>query len=109
MRFKIKVKGFGKLKKEIKKMASESKTLEKGQDVTFEALFTPAFMRSYTNFDSFDELLTAGGFVVESQEDFEAIPDDKLDVHVRETTKFSSWLEMQDTAANEYVIKKLGF
>lgn len=97
------------LKKEIKKMAAESEKLEKSQKITFETLFTPAFMRSYTNAESFKELLVAGGFSVENQEDLEAIPEEELDRYIQDVTTFSSWSEMQAVAGNEYVIKKLGF
>ena len=35
--------------------------------VSFSELFNESFMKKYTNFSSFEELLSAGGFVVNSQ------------------------------------------
>lgn len=73
--------------------------------VSFDKLFTSSFMNKYTNFNSFEELLDAGNFVVNSQEDFENIPDDEFDEHIRKTTKFKNWEDMTHTAGTQYVEK----
>ena len=53
--------------------------------------------------------MNAGGFKVESQEDFEAIPDTELDRHIAATTKFKNWKDMLNEATTQYAAKKLGF
>ena len=105
----FKMKGLDKLQKQLKTMEHAAKDLERGKEVSFEDLFTQSFMSKNTQFNSFDDLLKSGNFIVESQKDFEAIPDDEMDNHVVNTTNFANWKEMLDTAASEYAIKKLGF
>jgi len=96
--FKFDDSGLKKMLKELEKTAEEI-----SGEKSFEELFTPNFMNRFTNFSNFEELLTAGNFVVNSQEDFENIPDDEFDEHIRATTKFDSWEEMMNKAGEIYV------
>lgn len=92
-----------------KNLKKASRELDGKHQVSFDNMFTKSFMCKHTPVSNFDEFLTAGGFEVNSQEDFEAIPDADMDNYVIKSTKFSSWQEMLDTAAQEYALKKLGF
>lgn len=74
----------------------------------FTDLFTAEFMQQYTQFKSIDELLSSGGFVVNSEEDYVAIPDEEIDAHVAKTTRFSSWKEMLTDAIEAYNLKRSG-
>lgn len=76
-------------------------------NVSFEELFDLGFMDKNTDFDSFESLLKHYGFVVNSQEDFEAIDEAELDKAIAESSCFSSWREMYESAGQEYVYKKL--
>jgi hypothetical protein len=105
----FKITGLDKLEKQLNKMEKAAKDLEGNSQVSFENLFVKSFMLKYTNFSTFDDFLQAGNFIVNSQEDFEAIPDDDMDCHVQSTTKFSSWDEMLGSATEKYVAKQLGF
>jgi len=105
----IKVTGLDKLEKQLSDMSKAAEKLSRQTSVPFSELFTYQFMRKYTNFSNIDELFVAGGFSVSSQEDFEAIPDEEFDVHVRACTKFKSFQDMLDTAGSEYVTSQLGF
>ncbi len=105
----IKIKGLDKLEKQLKQMQKGAKELSRTKQVSFSELFTTSFMKKYTSFSSMDELLNAGGFKVESQEDFEAIPDTELDRHIADTTKFKNWKDMLNEATTQYAAKKLGF
>lgn len=106
---KFKMKGFDKLQKELKSMERKAKELEKGVTVSFGELFNPLFMQKHTIFNSFEEFLSEGNFIVNTQEDFEAIPEQDLDTHVAHKTKFENWAEMSEQAAGEYAMKQLGF
>ncbi|KQL17682.1 hypothetical protein [Cytobacillus solani] len=106
---KFKVKGLDKLQKQLKNMESAAKELEKTTSISFDELFITSFMSKNTKFDSFDEFLNAGNFKVESQDDFEAIPEDDMDQHVMKNTNFKDWQTMLETATQEYIQKKLGF
>lgn len=105
----IKVKGLDQAQKKLKEMQRTLKELDGKHSVTFKELFPPSFMRKYTSFDSMSDLLEAGGFHVETQEDFKAIPDEPFDEHIAATTKFKSWQDMMQVAGKEYVTRKLGF
>lgn len=69
--------------------------------VSFATLFNENFMSKYTNFNSLEELLIAGGYGV-TQEEFKAIPEDEFDKYITNCTQFSSWEEMQHKAVEEY-------
>ncbi len=105
----FKITGLDKLEKQLKQMEKGAKELSRTKNVAFGELFPTSFMRRYTSFSSMDELLEAGGFHVESQEDFEAIPDEPFDEHIAATTKFSTWEDMLGEATSQYAAKKLGF
>ncbi len=105
----FKVKGLKEFEKELKKLQKNVEKLGGEHQVPLSDLFTLSFMQKFTEFESFDDFLSAGNFKVDSQEDFEAIPDEDMDRHVSETTSFDSWQEMLDTAGEKYLTKKLGF
>lgn len=105
----IKITGLDQLENRLNNMEKAAKELSAKKEVPLSDLFPSSFMRKYTNFSSLDELFNAGGFKIESQEDFEAIPDSELDKHISATTKFSSWQNMLNEAGVQYAAKKLGF
>lgn len=105
----FKIDGLDKLQKQLKQMEKGAKELEKTKHIPFEELFTKSFMAKYTDFSSFDDLLTSGGFEVNSQDDFLAIPDDVFDNHISSVTRFNNWESMLNKATDLYVSKKLGF
>ncbi len=71
-------------------------------------LFNKEFMKEHTSFESFDKLLTAGGYGTTTEE-FEAIPDDEFDDYIRKHTDFDNWKEMQESAITEYMDSHLSF
>ncbi len=89
---------FDKLAEDIEKNSKKSMGM-----VSFNDLFTPSFMTSYTKFPTFNGLLEAGKFDVKSLEDFMAILDAKFDVFINKTTKFKTWEKMQSAAVAEYL------
>ena len=104
----LKITGLDKLEKQLKQMEKGARELSKTNHVSFEELFPSSFMLKYTSFSSMDELINAGGFNVESQEDFEAIPDAEFDKHIAANTKFKNWEDMLGEATAQYTAKKLG-
>ena len=101
--------GFDDLMKQLNKMETAAKELDGTHDVNIEEVFDIKFMRKYTTYDDFDAFLVGGGFKVESQQDFEELPEDQLDSYIQRTTKFDSWQSMLSEATEQYVVKKLGF
>ncbi|AFM40685.1 hypothetical protein Desaci_1693 [Desulfosporosinus acidiphilus SJ4] len=74
-----------------------------GKTVTLSDIFRSEFMKLYTQYESIEELLTAGGFEVNTEDDYDAIPDEAINAHVAKTTNFRSWKEMLTEAAEDYL------
>lgn len=104
----VKITGFDNFEKELKRLQKAAEKLEGKHSVSFAELFTTEFMQKYTPYESLEELFVTGGFEVNSKEDLEAIPDEEMDTHVAQTTKFDSWEDMQSAAVKNYTVKKLG-
>ena len=101
--------GFDDLQQELEQMQQAVEDLGEERSVTFEELFTEVFMEEYTNYSSIDELLEAGGFHAETNEEFDAIPEEELDAHIAKTTNFDSWEEMLSQATGQYISDQLEF
>jgi hypothetical protein len=99
------------LKEGQQKLEELSNYAEKlnGQAVSFSEIFTDTFLSENTAFANFDELIEASGFKVESQKDFEAIPDQEWDEFILTNTNFENWQEMLDVAGLVYAQKKFSF
>ncbi|MEG0258434.1 MAG: hypothetical protein RR595_05605 [Lysinibacillus sp.] len=104
----FKMDGFDELQKELEQLSKSAKELEGEQSVPFSELFTHDFMSKYTTFHSLESLLSSGNFKAETDEEFDAIPENELDSHVSKTTDFDNWEDMLGTAVEEYAVKKLG-
>ena len=78
------------------------------RQVDFKDLFDTAFMRKCTKYRSFEKFLAGGKFDIQSQADFEALPEAEMDAHVRRMTQFASWKEMIDTATDIYARRAAG-
>jgi len=92
---RVKTTGLDQLQKNLK-------ALEGTQEVPIGKLFPPEFMRRHTNYGSFEEMLDASPFEVESADDFKAIPDREWDEFVQAGSSFSSWAAMMKEAAGAY-------
>lgn len=66
-------------------------------------------MEENTHYSPFGDLLEAGGFHADTNEEFDSIPESELDAHIARTTKFDSWESMLEEATDQYVTRKLGF
>jgi hypothetical protein len=101
------IRGLDEAMRSLKRMENNARRLEGRHEIKASDIFTPAFMRRYTKVISFEALIEAGGFQVDSQADFDAIPDAEWEKVVREHTSFASWREMQEKGAEEYASKRL--
>lgn len=104
----LKITGLDKLQRQLRDLSNRARALDGTHQVPFDELFSPDFMQRHSSHADFESLLKAGGYEVNSQEDFEAIPDEEWEEHIRRHTQFSSWQEMQETAAGAWMTKKLG-
>ena len=95
--------------KKIDKLAENAQQLDGHHEIPLSELFPAEFMTQYTDHVSFDEMLKASPFKIESAEDFKAVPDAEWDAYVMRTTRFADWLEMQKTGAADWAKHRLGF
>jgi len=98
----IKIKGLDKAQRELKKLQSELEKMEGTHIIPMEEVLNPDFMIRFTNFSSFDDLIEKSGYTVETEEDFERIPDKEWDEFISANTQFLSWQDMLDLAGKEY-------
>ena len=71
--------------------------------------FTNDFMKNYTQFNTFEDMIDSSDFQVENQEDFEAIPDAEWDIFISQHTNFENWEDMMSQAGEVYVANHLHF
>ena len=101
------IRGLDEAMRSVKRMQDNVRRLEAQHNIKTSDLFAPDFMQRYTKLASFEALIDAGGFNVESQADCDAISDAAWEKVVREHTSFSSWQDMLGKAAEEYASRKL--
>ncbi|RYX95172.1 MAG: hypothetical protein EOO28_12205 [Comamonadaceae bacterium] len=63
-------------------------------DIAVVKLLTPAFISRHTGFSCVEELFAAGGFVIESQEDFVALRSRSWDQFIAQRSEFWNWPAM---------------
>jgi hypothetical protein len=91
----------------LKKLAKNARELGGKRQVKLTDLMTPEFVSNCSNFRDLEHLFDESGFVVESQEDFKAIPDTVWEEFIVKNTSFDSWEAMQKAAGAEYMKKNL--
>jgi len=105
----IEIKGLEEAKRKLEELQRKAKDLQGKQGVSFAELFPSEFIRKHTDYESFENLLDASGFNLESQEDFEHIPDEEWDTFIKTHSRFATWKEMLRIAGQEYIARKMGF
>jgi hypothetical protein len=101
----IRITGLDEFRRKLERLSRNAQNVN--GPVAFDDLFPPEFMRRYTDFPTIQAMADASGFKIESQEDFEAIPDADWDAFVRSRTRFQTWQDMQAKAGEEYVVRRL--
>lgn len=101
--------GFDELQDRLEEMKESAEELDGENKIPFDELFDESFMRSHTEFESFDELIDESPWEVESEDDFIAIPEDEFDEYVAEHSEFDDWEEMKGVAAQKWMSSRLGF
>ena len=99
------INGFDELKAHLSKIEDNLSKMSKTDSLSFDELFTSDFMFKHTDYSSFGEFLSASGFT----QSFEDIPDNDWDIYVSQHSSFTSWEEIVDTAAEQYVSQNLVF
>jgi hypothetical protein len=100
-------KGFGDAIRKLEELGQRAQQLNGTHSIPANRLFSSTFMVRYTDFSSFQAMLEASGFKVESEDDFRAIPDDEWETFVGTRTRFTSWDAMQRKAGEEWITNEL--
>lgn len=103
----VEIEGFEELEDELDRLQEQLEGLDGENAVAFPELFPENFMATYTEFESITAFFDASPWTVESDEDFEHIPEDAFDEYVDEHTGFDDWETMLSVAAREWVSRKL--
>lgn len=82
-------------------------SLGEENEIPLEEMFTPEFMGLYTEFQNIEQFFEASPWEVNSEEDFEEIPEEEFDQYVSEHTDFPNWGVMQETAGKRYLENQL--
>ena len=104
----FKITGLKEFQKKLEDLERKANALHGEHEVPFTKLFNASFMQRYTNYATMEALIEAGGFKVETTDDFKAIPDQEWDEHIAKTTRFANWQEMMEQASAEWAKKQLG-
>ena len=101
----MKIHGLDELQQNLKNLSNNAKAISGENEVPYTDLFHQAFMKKRTKYSDISDFLSGAG--VESQEDLELIPDEKLDAFVQANSEFPSWEEMLGSAGEEWAADKL--
>lgn len=77
-------------------------------NISFYLLFSDKFVRKYSEFNTYEEMVEKTGVKIESEEDFEKYTDDELDLYIKNNSSFNSWEEMIQEAVSNYFAEQLG-
>jgi|GEM_PF-239666 len=83
-------------------MTANAEGLAANPPGSLESLFPDAFMAQHTAHDSFRAFLAASPWRIESQSDFDDIPETDFDTYVERETVFPTWDAMLDTASRQW-------
>ncbi|CAH1091336.1 hypothetical protein [Candidatus Nitrotoga sp. 1052] len=104
----FKIEGLDELQNKLDDFVNNAEALDGQHNVLVSGLLTDDFVSQHTSFSSADEMFTASGFKVETQEDFAAIPDADWDNYIRSISRFDGWQSMLGAAGQEWSKRKLG-
>lgn len=103
----VEISGFEELGDELDQLQEQVDAVDGETAVSFAELFPADFMETYTEFDSIQAFFEASPWTVETDADFEAIPEDEFDEYVDDHTEFDRWEAMLSAAAREWIGRKL--
>ncbi|OPL14335.1 MAG: hypothetical protein AVO34_14300 [Firmicutes bacterium ML8_F2] len=94
--------GFKDFGKQLSKAANNS-----SGNVSFDKLFSEGFMAKHSNLKTIGEMFDKAGITIESEADFEALPEATLNSIVKQYTSFSSWEVMLGKAGEDYMANEI--
>jgi hypothetical protein len=99
--------GFDELINELNDMVEKSKDVS-GSTYTAEKVLTDKFVSMHTKYSSFSNLIVGSGFGCKSWEEFDAWPDEQLDIFIRSISNFDSYEDILGEAAADFALDQIG-
>jgi hypothetical protein len=103
----VEIEGFEDATDQLDRLDENASSTDGTNSVSFVELFPEDFMRTYTEYDSVATFFTESPWTVETETDFERIPEDEFDRYVADHTGFNSWEAMLSVAAREWLSRQL--
>lgn len=94
--------------KKLDELSKNADNISGTNKYSFEEIFTNQFMSKNTNSSTIEGFFNESPFEIDSQKDFDELPETELDKYVSEKTIFSSWSDMLGSASEKFLAKKLG-
>lgn len=102
----IETSGFDELSKKLNSMRDAAEKLNGKNEVNLNELFNNKFLKENSSITSFDEFCELAN--IQSQSDFDSIPESELDKTVKSISSFSSWSEFLSSATEDFLYRTLG-
>jgi hypothetical protein len=104
----IKITGLKEIGRKLDDLSRRAEEIDGTNEVPINDLFSTLFISRCSKYSSAEEMFEASGYKIETQEDFDAIPDKEWDEFIKNNTEYASWEEMLQAASAEWVKKKIG-
>lgn len=102
------IKDPGQSQNQLDDVAKRFQDLDAEASAALPDIVTDDFVSRHTSFATLDEMFTASGFQVETQEDFAALPVNEWNEFIRSVSGFDGWQSMLGAAGQEWARRKLG-
>jgi|SRR5690625_517308 len=100
------MKGMKGLEKQLKRVGKEAKKEVDGK-VSLIDLFSNDFLKKNTDFNTFESFIEDLPVKLKEQKDLDNLDKSKVDPFIKEKTKYNSWDDFAQAAANRHAKKKL--
>jgi 4-alpha-glucanotransferase len=77
-------------------------SLDGEHSIPISELFTPRFMQTHSDVETFESSVEESPWTVETEDDFKSIPETEWDDYVESNTVFKDWDSMLSTAFREW-------
>ena len=104
---KITIDGLEDIQKNLDKLQKKAESLDGTNEIPIGELCTVDFMKRYTEFQSIEEMMSAGGIDFKSEKEYQLETDKAWNTFVSKNSDFSNWESMLEEAASQWVSKKL--
>jgi hypothetical protein len=104
----IEIKGLGELQEKFSDLSNRLEDLNGTHNIPINDLLTPVFLSGCSAFESADQLFAMSGYELNSQDDFNAIPEEDWVRYINKNTSFTGWQEMLQAAAAMWVKNRMG-